>query len=61
MFDEVINYLKQFRIFCLVETWELTSDNLLSHFPDHVSFHVNAFKQGMFGRLMCGISLYIHK
>jgi len=34
---------------------------LLSHFPDHISFHVNAFKQGMFGRPMCGISLFIHK
>ena len=60
IFDiELLNYLVQFDVFGLLETWECTSDLFENLFPSHQCLFCPAIKGSKFGRAMSGVMVYI--
>ena len=56
---EILDYLSNFDIFALVETWESSENNLLNLFPNHKCLFCPAVRSSQYGRAMSGIAVYI--
>ena len=60
-FQSMIDYLKSYNVFGLLETWEINLEKYSKVFPDHKCFVKNAFKYRSRGRAMAGICVFVHK
>ena len=57
--QELLDYLSNFDIFTLLETWECSQEGLTNLFPGHECLFCPAVRQSQYVRAMSGIAVFI--